>query len=224
MRLAKKILFLIVLMLLNNIYAKASICDKDSLNIVKERMSKVKITYEMDNDYVNDKGEKEKGMYKIIVTGLEKYTSIRSKELNINEPYTDENKGNITLTNIESGIKRVSIYYDRCNEILITQKLDIPIFNKYSQREECNGITDLDVCKEDYEYQLNEGTFQKKLKDYKEEKEQEKKEQEANKTSTFFNNVIEFLKSCYLYIIGGIIFIVIIVIYIVTRKKKYTLE
>lgn len=220
----KRILFAITLLVINSISVKAGICDEDNLDILKEHASKVSITYEMDNDYVNNNGEKEKGMYKIIVKGLEEYTSVRIKELNVNEPYTEENKGDITLSNIESGVKKISIYFDRCNELLITKTLNIPIYNKYSQREECIGITDLDVCKEDYRYQLNESTFQKKIKEYNETKKLEEQEKKENKTSLFFNNIIKFLKDYYLYIICAIVVVVSITIYIVVRKKRYTLE
>lgn len=221
----KKTLFFIAMLLINNTYINALVCDDDNIDILKEHASKVSITYEMDNDYVNDKGEKEKGMYKIIVTGLEEYTSIRIKDLNINEKYTSDNQGNITINNVESGLKKVSIYFDICDTLLITKNLNIPVFNKYSQREECNGITDLDVCMEDYKYQLNESIFQKKIKEYKEAKEKENNSiEKESKISIFFNNVIKFLKNYYLYIIGIIVLVVSVTIYIVVRKKRYTLE
>lgn len=220
----RKVLFIIIVLLINNVPVNATMCDDDWIDKLKENASKVSITYEMDNDYVNAKGEKEKGIYKIIVTGLEEYTSIRSKELKINEEYTDDNQGNIIIKNIESGIKRVSIYSNTCNTLLLTKTLNIPVFNKYSQREECNGITDLDVCMEDYKYQLNESIFQKKIKEYKEAKEQEEEIKKESKISMFFNKTVEFLKNYYLYIIVIIVLIVSVTIYIVVRKKKYTLE
>ena len=220
----KKILFTITLLVINSISVKAGICDKDNLDILKEHASKVSITYEMDNDYVNNNGEKEKGMYKIIIKGLEEYTSIRIKELNVNESYTEENKGDITLTNIESGIKKINIYFDRCDELLVTKTLNIPVFNKYSQREECINITDLDVCKENYKYQLNESTFLKKIKEYNETKKQEQKDQKENRIAILFSNIIEFLKNYYLYIIGAILLIISITVYMLIKKKKYTLE
>lgn len=225
MKKIKKVLFIMIVLLINNVFVNAAVCDDDNIDKLKEHASKVNITYEMDNDYVNENGEKEKGIYKIIVTGLEKYTSIRSKNLNINEKYTDDNQGNITIKNVESGIKKVSIYFDICDTLLITKTLNIPIFNKYSQREECNGITDLDVCMEDYKYQLNESTFNKKIEEYKEAKEQQENEiKKESKMSMLFNRIVEFLKNYYLYIIGIIILVVSVTIYIVVRKKRYTLE
>lgn len=218
MKVIRKITFILVLILFNNISVDAAICDKDNIDKLKEEASKVSITYEMDS-------EKEKGIYKIIVTGLQEDKSIRIKELNINEPYNEENKGNITLYNIESGIKKVSIYFDICDELLITKTVNIPIFNKYSTREECDGIEDLDVCKEDYQYQLNESIFQNKIKEYKELKQQEEQNKESESSITkIFNNIIEFLKKYYFYIIGVIVIAVSITIYIVIRKKRYTLE
>ena len=78
---------------------------------------------------------------------------------------------------------------------------------------------------EDYKYQLNESTFQRKIKEYKEAKEQEENEiKKESKISIFFNKVVEFLKNYYLYIIGIIVLVVSVTIYIVVRKKRYTLE
>lgn len=225
MKVTKKIIFIISLFLVNNIYINAAVCDKENINIIKNQASEVSIKYEKDEEYINSQGEKEKGIYKIKISGLKEDMSVRIKSLNINEKYTDENKGDITLSGIESGIKKISIYFDICNELLITNTLNIPIFNKYSEREECNGITDLDVCKEDYQYELNESIFQKKLKDYKELKEQENNsKKKENKITETFNVVIEFLKSYYLYIISAILIVVFVTIYILIRKKRYTLE
>ena len=91
----KKILFTITLLVINSISVKAGICDKDNLDILKEHASKVSITYEMDNDYVNNNGEKEKGMYKIIIKGLEEYqrgmdTTVYDSE---GGPHTVEHSG-----------------------------------------------------------------------------------------------------------------------------------
>ena len=61
MKKIRKVLFIIIMLLINNAYVNAAVCDDDNIDKLKERASKVNITYEMDNDYVNENGEKEKG-------------------------------------------------------------------------------------------------------------------------------------------------------------------
>lgn len=221
------ILFITTLFLFGNIAVNAGICDDDYLESYKQHANNLKITYELDEEYVDSNGVHQNGIYKISVTGLEKYTSIRIKELDKKVSYSKENQGNVTLTGIESGIKKVSIYFDNCDILLRLVTLNIPIYNKYADREECKGITDLDVCDETYEYELNESTFQYKLKKYNEKKQEELEEEEKNKeskVSIVFNNIVEFLKDYYLYIVISIVVIVAVTGYFVLRKRRYTLE
>lgn len=222
------ILFITTLFLFGNIAVNAGICDDVTINEFKNKADNLKITYELDETYVDSNGVHQNGIYKISVTGLEKFISVKFYDLNIEETYSKENQGNITLNGVESGIKKVGIYYTRCaDKLLKIVTLNIPIYNKYADREECKGITDLDVCDETYEYELNESTFQYKLKKYNEKKQEELEEEEKNKeskVSIVFNNIVEFLKDYYLYIVISIVVIVAVTGYFVLRKRRYTLE
>lgn len=215
MKYIKRILFIFVLFTFNAISVNAGICDKENINYYKSYYDNLDITYEMDEDYG-------KGIYKININGLMKDTSVRIKDLDIKVSYNDENNGFVILKNIESGITNLSFYYDRCEKLITTRKIKIPIFNKYSLREECLGREEADVCKKDYEYPLNESTFLKKISDF--DKSDKNIDNNIKKENNIFNNVIEFLKKYYLYIIGVIVIVSSVTVYLVVRKKKYTLE
>ena len=214
MKYIKRFLFVFVLFVFNAISVNAGICDKENLDVYKKYYDNLDIKYEMDEDYG-------KGVYKINIDSLLEDTSVRNKDLNINEAYNSLNNGLIVLKNMDSGVIYLNFYYDRCDMLVTTRKVNIPIFNKYSLREECMGIEDLDVCMSDYEFPLNESTFLKKINDYNKTKDNE---EEIKNNYVFFNKIFTFLSSYYLYIIGSIIIIVFIVTYFTIRKRRYTLE
>ena len=130
------------------------------------------------------------------------------------------------LNGVESGIKKIYIYTVEVPTYLRTITVNIPKYNYYSEREECNGISkeELDVCDKWYKYELNETTFLKKINEYKKTQEENKDNNNQSKIQIIFNNIVNFLKSYFIYIIIFIVIVCSITIYITIRKKKYSLE
>ena len=83
---------------------------------------------------------------------------------------------------------------------------------------------ELDVCDKWYKYELNETTFLKKINEYKKTQEENKDNNNQSKIQIIFNNIVNFLKSYFIYIIIFIVIVCSITIYITIRKKKYSLE
>lgn len=210
----KKVLFVLALFMINSISVNAGICDKENIDYYKEFFNNIDIIYEPNEEAGN-------GIYKVTIAGLLEDTSVRSKELDIERKFSIDDYGVVILENVKSGVINFNFYYDKCDTYITTRKINIPVFNEYSLREECNGIEDLDVCKSDYEYPLNESTFLKKIKDYN--KDNSNKVDDKNSDSVF-NKVIDFLSNYYLYIVGGIVVVSLVIIYIFVKKKRYTLE
>lgn len=206
----------------NKVYADAL---DDLLRPYKDEANKITTSYQYNDNYVDENGNKKNGMFTIKIKGITNNLKIRIDDSEKYYYYEDTNNGELIIDSVESGLKKVNIYSIKYSKFLKAINVSIPKYNYYSERTECKGITDLDVCDKWYEYELNESIFQKKIQDYKEEKKLENNEiKKESKISIFFNNIFEFLKNYYLYIIGSIVLIVSITIYIVIRKKKYTLE
>lgn len=204
----------------NKVYADAL---DDLLRPYKEKANKITASYQYNDNYVDENGNKKNGMFILKINGMNDELKIRIDNSEKYYYYEDTNNGELIIDSVDSGLKKINIYSVKYSKFLKAINVSIPKYNYYSERIECEGITGLDVCDKWYEYELNESIFQKKIQDYKEEKKLEDKNNES-KISIFFNNVFEFLKNYYLYIIGTIVLITSITIYIVIRKKKYTLE
>lgn len=191
-----------------------------------EQAENVKVKYILDEEYTDTNGNQVNGMFKLEITGLTDDLKIRV--LGTEEYYytSDAIDGIITITGVESGIKKIGVYYRKYVTLVKTISVNIPKYNYYSERIECEGISgeELDVCGKWYEYELNESTFLYKVNKYKESQEKLEEEKEKNKFSIFFNNIVDFLLDYYIYIIIVIVSIALITLFIVIRKKRYSLE
>jgi len=101
-------------------------------------------------------------------------------------------------------------------QTLITKDIKIPAINKYSEKEICKDpkYYDFELCKSDYNKEITDEIFEKKLKEY------EKKinnDSEAKKEKD--NGIFEFLKDN-VYLMSGIFGIVILSIIVIIFSKK----
>ncbi len=192
-----------------------------------EQAENVKVKYILDEEYTDTNGNQVNGMFKLEITGLTNELTVRLFGAEEYYYYLEDDgvDGIITITGVESGIKKIGIYYQQY-ALVKTISVNIPKYNYYSERIECEGISgeELDVCGKWYEYELNESTFLYKVNKYKESQDKLEEEKEKNKFSIFFNNIVDFLLDYYIYIIIVIVSIALITLFIVIRKKRYSLE
>ena len=220
-----RIKYLTIMLLLfmfcnNNVNA---ICSSESLKKYELEAKKIEVNYQYNDDYyINDK--KVDGMFNVEIKNIPYGTYAQIEGTNIKFRYEEDNR--TIIKGIESGIKKIIIYHDYCNEELRYITLNLPKYNKYSERTECIGVDTekLDVCDKWYPYELNESTFQSKLKEYNKKQEQIQEEaKEIEKTKTI-NSIIDFLLKYYIYIIITIILVVLLISIITIKKKRYSLE
>ena len=104
-----------------------------------------------------------------------------------------------------------------------TIKLNLPKYNVYSLRKECEGINeeDLEICGKWYQGELNDEIFNKKIKENQEE---QKKIQEEENNKTIFEKAIEIILDYYIYIISTIMIIVTITLVITVKRRRASLE
>lgn len=201
--------------------------NKEFLNEYIEQAEKVEVKYILDEEYVSEDGNSKNGMFKIEIRGLTDDLEIRlfGSEEYYYDLEDDGIDGVIILEGIESGIKKIGVYYQQY-ALLKTISVNIPVYNYYSERIECQGISgeELDVCDKWYKYELNESTFLSKINKYMEEREILEEEKDKKKVFTFFSEIINFLMDYFVYIIVGVVLIVLVTLFIVFRRKKYSLE
>ena len=223
----KKILYAIIFIAcftfrINNIYAAKT---DEFLETHKKEAEKVTAKYQLDENYTDENGNKKNGMFIIEINNLTENLKVKIDDGDFIR-YDKTDNGKLILNGVESGIKKIYIYSVKVPTYLKTITVNIPKYNYYSEREECNGISkeELDVCDKWYKYELNETTFLKKINEYKKTQEENKDNNNQSKIQIIFNNIVNFLKSYFIYIIIFIVIVCGITIYITVRKKKYSLE
>ena len=205
-----------------NVYADSL---EEILNSYKNEANKIVTSYQYNENYVDESGDKKNGIFILKISGITKNLKFKIDNSKKVYYYEDTNNGELTIDNVESGIKKIHVFSVQHPTFLKTITVNIPKYNYYSDRAECDGITNLDVCDKWYKYELNETTFLKKINEYKKAQEEIKKsEEKTSNIQIIFNKIINFLKKYFFYIIGIIIIVPGIIIYIKIRKKRNSLE
>lgn len=228
------ILFPVVLlaMLLFKIDVHAN-CTTDELQALRVEANNLQFEYELveNDDYdVNPT----KYYYKIKISNMTKNLGIATD--NRYYFYSDVDKDGYLLIkdNYIPGSKQ-QLYIEassatKCNrEELSLKIISIPYYNEYSLRDECKGLDEYDICKQNTNTtNINEEQFLKYIEDAKNdvEKQQQEKEQEDEKiiekeeSNSFVNFYNKNKKIIFISAIGIVLVAVIISIVVIRIKNK----
>lgn len=215
----KKILLFIMCYFTFTSGVSAAICDNNHIKQLKELAEQVDVSYEY-IDYTeeiinNPDGEYPLNSYSININLL-------SEELYINDGYQDyfyedSNDGMIDFI-VNSGNLKLTVLSNKCKNIkLKIISLQLPKFNTYSYRNECNELSDynLDVCDPWYQGTLNDNYFYNVVNEYL-NKPEEKED--------FLDAIVRFYKEYQLIIIISVLLIVLGIIAFFMYRKRSVLE
>lgn len=196
----------------------AALCDKEHINQLKELANQVEIDYEyiVDNDEDGD-GEFTTNMYYVGVNLL-------SSELYITDGkkkyyYNDSEAGIIKLY-YNSGTIEFDIYSNTCQDLILrTITINLPKFNIFSYRNECEQLKeyDLNVCDPWYQGSIDVESFNNVVSKYL-------NKSVVTKDSNFIDDLIAFFSNYWMHIFGIIILIVVIIIVYKIYRRRSVLE
>ncbi len=186
-----------------NVYAK---CINEDIIKVTELSKNIQVNYE----FVGEKSyDGINQSYAVSFNFGDLENEVYAKEVNEkNLVFYKSNDGKI----IDAGSYNFDIYYNGCEGIKVnTINVDLKKYNKYSLRDECNGLQGkLDVCDEWYQGNVTENIFMNVINDYQ------------SKNFVINENTIQ--KNIY-WIIGGLgCFVVLLIIILVIRAKRNRLD
>lgn len=210
--------FIIFSFFIFSVQVNAAICDKADIVRLKELANIVDVNYEyikMDSDEESENDYAVVDSYYIFVTNLTEELYIKTDFTEYR--YSDVVDGTLMFTS-NSGQLQLFIYTDRCPQRLLrTVTLNLPKFNTYSYRRECQDLKDLnlDFCDEWYQGYLDDKTFEQFLEPYINNEEIE---------LSIFDKVINFFKNNYLFIVFGIVIILCMVMLMLRHRKRSVLE
>lgn len=157
----KKLIFcLISLFSFAQVSSAASICTYKEQNELKQKASNIKASYEIDKKEVNgEDGISIHYSININITNIteEFYVLLKNRENNIEIRFESKDlKDGIATYNwknlVDVASFTIEVYSSsktNCpNEKYRTSYITVPKYNEYSEREICNELTDLEVCKQ----------------------------------------------------------------------------
>lgn len=115
--------------------------------------------------------------------------------------------------------------YGSCKgEILFTNYVALPHYNRFYKNPLCQGIEEHNLCKKWNLVNLGNEEFETKIKAYKKSLEQEEEPIEHNQENDVMFAILDFIAKYNIYIFGGIIVIGSGLIFYLKRKDDFDLS
>ena len=110
-------------------------------------------------------------------------------------------------------------------KVLRTDTVEVSKPNKYAESSLCEGYEDFILCQKDYDKEIDEATFKSRLELYKQSKANEEPDDEpddnkedeenANKSKTFIDKIIDYIKANLFQVIVIAVFAIALIITVV---------
>lgn len=227
MRIFRYFVYAFSLLFLTSDYVMAS-CNSSELKALKEASSKVKITYQYNEE--NEKlDEPVYGEFSLYITGLSNDIYLYDYASLANYYYGNTTDGVIFVSGISSGDRKIYVMSNNNNckgKLIDTIVINIPKFNYYSVSTYCEGIDakEFVYCDKWYQGDIIKANFINELNIYKAKKSNgedisvipDSNDNDNNNE----NSVYTFFLKYYLFIIGGVIIVCGVIVYLIYRKRK----
>ena len=211
--------FLLCILSYKNVYALNE-CTSSELQRLRELANNVSFTYEYKKEeYLEEDTYTVKtAYYSVTAHNLSDELTVRLKNDN-SLVFTKEKP---TLNNFLNGslvqIELVAYTKNLCSgRVIVTKNVELPYWNKYSEREECNLYPEFKYCSEFGRYNITDEEFLSELEKYKgkDEKEPDTNLEENSLTKFFGDYGLYFLGG-----LGGVIVIAFLIVFILKKRKK----
>lgn len=220
--LLKIVLILVAFFAFDNVYAES--CSTKELNTLKQLASNIKVSYELQDDTYN-----ESHTYYYVISFL-----------NLSEKFYLQNHGGMIYDYDEMPSRKLENYgegrtysfniyaSDKTNckgTKIVTKKVSLPYYNDYSQKEECKGNEEFELCQPYYSGVIESNDyFYQKLNEYKSKINNDNKKNEEmtaldRMINLYVNNLIVSIPIT-VVVIGGIITIGVVLVRRRSKKVK----
>lgn len=201
----------------------AGTCTKDEKQILQVETQNISITYELVHE--TDERSDLEYYYKITIDGYSNNLLIKEGNAIYDHSYINANGELIINKAYRMGEKVVFNIIGNTNnkcsgEAIATKVVNLPYYNKYSERDECKGLSEYDICKSNVNSSnITEEIFLKKIAEAN-ATEKEKNKKEPEKEETLVVKVINFYKDNLIITLPITIIILVLLVLIVYKKNK----
>lgn len=217
--LLKIALILVAFFAFDNVYAES--CSTKELNTLKQLASNIKVSYELQDDTYN-----ESHAYYYTISFL-----------NLNEKFYLQSNGGVIYDYDEMPSRRLENYGEGLTYVfgiyasdktncsgtkIVTKKVYLPYYNDYSQKEECNGNEEFELCQPYYGGIIeSDDYFYQKLNEYKNKKNNgDKKSEEATILDKIISLYVNNLTVSVFITIAAICIITIVIVRLIKHKNR----
>lgn len=220
---------ILILFIFLNIKVDAATCDGTTKKNLKQEAQHINVTAELQKPSTEPGAEKTLYSYDVRVLNVSKNLTYEIGSWTYN--YTDSVDGELYVKNayMMGGYKvAIKIYASnqtKCTgELMRTIYVSLPRYNIYSERKECEGLTDYAICKRTANTEkITEEQFLKKIEEAKNKKaeaEKGKKDDDIEKDKFDFIKFFDEYKSIIIPVSVIVVILLIILIIIKLNKSK----
>lgn len=225
-----KVLLIIIAIVFLNIKVDAATCDNNTKKTLKKEAQQVNITTELQKP--SDAPGADNTIYSYDVRLLNVSNNMTYEIGSWIYQYSDAVDGELYVKNAYlMGGYRVSIIITASNktacsgEVLRTVYVNLPRYNIYSERKECEGLNEYAICKRTANTEnVDETEFLKRVEEAKKQKIEDEKEtpkvEEKENVLDKINNFFSEYKNIIIPIAVILAVLIIIMIIVKTRKNK----
>jgi len=218
-KLFKLIAILFCFFVITNVYDVHASCTNKELNTLKQLASNIKFSYELYDDTYN---ENHTYYFNILVANFGKeFYFVDMDGMEFRYMQNLEVDGSRNLRVVDEGILySLEVYTSNetsCpNTKIVTKKIEIPYYNDYSQREECDGIEEFSLCQKYYDgYIESEEYFLKQVNKYKNGEIENPVEKQ-----NIIDAILEFVLNNLIIVIPVVAVLIFIIVLITIRIRK----
>lgn len=194
-------------------------CTTKELNTLKQLAHNIKVIYELHDDTYN---EQHRYYFDIYVSNFnDKFYFVDSDGREFRYVESLNENGTRYLREVSEGLPyKLEVYTSNetnCpNTKITTKKTELPYYNDYSQREECNGIEEFYLCQKYYSgYIESDEFFLKQIEKYK-----KNDIVEAPDEVSWWSNITLFLSSNLLIVIPASVILILLIIVLIVKGVK----
>ena len=211
-------LFILVLVIPIGVFARAKTsCDYTLLSKLKRYASNVNIIY--DYKIINDEV-----YFDITISNV--VPQIYISDETSGKTYYASGNGEIVISNVHN-IKKNTFKIKSndilcMDELLLTQYVTLPVYNKFSTDPLCDGLDNYNLCYTFIDTDLTYDEFKEKIEAYKKKKpEEEKKEVQKEYIKSDWEKFLDFMIKYGIFIAAAIAILITSISIYRSRKNKF---
>lgn len=196
-------------------------CTTTEKNNLIQLAHNIKFDYELSNNTASGEGKR---YFKITISNITKDTYVSYDQGIYTYEDNSDTPGIITIGSLfaPNTTYTFKVYAATAcpDEILLTKTVNLPSYNIYSEKEECQTYPDFKLCNRYYAGSITDSEFQSKLKQYQESLAKDESERENEKDDNFISMFLSIYLDNLIIAIPITVIVLGLIVFVIIRLLK----